>query len=139
MTLKNVMIRVGIAATLAVGGTSHAYLYLRGYRHIPMIGSAFALEASLSFAMAVLILLGGPAWLRWVAAAVAGGALLAFLLSRTTGLLGFSERGWEPSPYAAVSAVAELLTVGLWGLAFWHGGFRSTLVRVARARHIRAR
>jgi hypothetical protein len=45
---------------------------------------------------------------------VAGGALVAFVLSRTVGLFGFSERGWQPSPHAAVSVVAELLTVGLW-------------------------
>lgn len=50
----------------------------------------------------------------WAAAMVAGGALTAFALSCTVGLLGFSERGWQPSPHAAVSVVAELLTVGLW-------------------------
>ena len=50
----------------------------------------------------------------WAAATVAGGALAAFALSRTVGLLGFSERGWQPSPHAAVSVASELLTVGLW-------------------------
>ena len=71
-------------------------------------------QASISFAIAVLILVGGPGWLQWVAAMVAGGSLVAFALSRTVGLLGFSERGWQPSPHAALSVVAELLTVGLW-------------------------
>ncbi|BBU24131.1 hypothetical protein [Mycobacterium xenopi] len=51
--------------------------------------------------------------LRVAAAAVAGGALVAFLLSRTTGLFGFFERGWEPSPYAAISVAAELLAVAV--------------------------
>ncbi|MDT5231048.1 MAG: hypothetical protein QOJ56_6482 [Mycobacterium sp.] len=114
MTFAGVITRIGIAAALAVSGISHAYLYIHGYQHIPTIGAAFILQASLSFAVAALILIGGPGWLRWAAAMVAGGALVAFVLSRTVGLFGFSERGWQPSPHAAVSVVAELLTVGLW-------------------------
>jgi hypothetical protein len=114
MTFAGVITRIGIAAALAVSGISHAYLYIHGYQHIPTIGAAFILQASLSLAVAALILIGGPGWLRWAAAMVAGGALVAFVLSRTVGLFGFSERGWQPSPHAAVSVVAELLTVGLW-------------------------
>jgi hypothetical protein len=114
MRFAGVIVRIGIAVALVVSGISHAYLYIHGYRHIPTIGTAFVMQASVSFAIAVLILLGGPEWLRWAAAMVAGGALGAFVLSRTVGLLGFSERGWQPSPHAAVSVVAELLTVGLW-------------------------
>ena len=72
------------------------------------------------FSLAVLIVIGGPAWLQWAGAAMAGGSLVAFVLSRTVGLLGFSERGWEPSPYAAISVGAEVLTVLLWaGVALW--------------------
>ena len=114
MTFVGSVARIGIAATLAVSGISHAYLYIHGYRHIPIIGAAFAVQASVCFAVALLILIGGPAWLRWAAAMLAGGSLVAFALSRTVGLFGFSERGWQPSPHAVVSVVAELLTVGLW-------------------------
>jgi hypothetical protein len=114
MTFADVVTRIGIAVAVAVSGISHAYLYIHGYRHIPTIGTAFVVQASVSFALALLILLGGPAWLRWAAAMLAGGALGAFGLSRTVGLFGFSERGWEPSPHAAISVVAELLIVGLW-------------------------
>jgi len=110
----NYLIRFGIAVTLTISGISHAYLYIHGYQHIPTIGPAFMLQASVSFALALLILLGGPAWLQWAAAVLAGGALIAFALSRTVGLFGFSELGWEPSPHAAISVVAELVTVGLW-------------------------
>jgi hypothetical protein len=106
-------LRSGLAASLAVGGFIHALLYVHGYRHIPAIGTAFLIQASVSFAVALLILVGGPAWLRGAAAAVAGGALVAFILSRTVGVFGFSERGWEPSPHAAISVAAELLTVAL--------------------------
>ena len=105
--------RIGIAVALAVSGIIHVYLYIHGYQHIPMIGTAFIVQASVSFAVAALILAGGPAWLRWAAAMLAGGSLVAFALSRTVGLFGFSEQGWQPSPHAAISAVAELLTVAL--------------------------
>ena len=108
------LIRIFFAATLAVSGLSHAYLYVHGYQHIPMIGSAFVTQAGTSLALAVLILAGGPGWLRWAAAVMSGGALVAFALSRTVGLFGFSERGWQPSPHAVISVAAELLTVGLW-------------------------
>lgn len=124
MTFTEAITRIGMPAAVAASGISHAYLYIHGYRHIPTIGVAFVLQASVSFAVAVLILVGGPGWLRWAAAAAASGALLAFGLSRTVGLFGFSERGWQPSPHAAVSAIAELLTVALWA-AYLVGGRRA--------------
>jgi hypothetical protein len=112
-----IAIRLAMAAALAVTGYSHAYLYVHGYHHIPTIGTAFVVQASVSFALALLILLGGPWWLRWAAAAVSGGALGAFVLSRTVGLFGFSETGWDPSPHAAISVIAEVLVVGLWAVS----------------------
>jgi hypothetical protein len=108
------LLRIGLAASLAVSAASHAYLYIHGYHYIPTIGTAFLIQASVSFSLALLIVAGGPWWLRWVAAAVAGGSLVAFVLSRTVGLFGFSERGWDPSPHAAISVSAEVLTVLLW-------------------------
>ena len=79
--------------------------------------TAFVVQASVSFALALLILIGGPSWLQWAAAALAGGALGAFVLSRTVGLFGFSETGWQPSPHAAISVAAEVLAVGLWAVS----------------------
>ena len=114
MTFTGLSVRIGFAASLLVGAVSHAYLYIHGYQHIPAIGTAFLIQASVSFALALLIALGGPGWLRWAAAALAGGSLGAFALSRTVGIFGFSERGWDPSPYAALSVGAEVLTVLLW-------------------------
>jgi hypothetical protein len=124
MNFAEITTRIGIAATLAASGISHAYLYIHGYRHIPTIGTAFLVQASLSFALAALILAGGPAWLRWAGAMLAGGSLVAFGLSRTVGLFGFSEQGWQPSPHAAISVVAEVLTVGLW-VAYLAQGLRA--------------
>jgi len=116
MTSTQIALRLGLAASLVVGGFSHAYLYVHGYQHIPMVGPAFLVQASVSFAMALLLLIGGPWWLRWAAAGVAGGSLVAFALSRTVGVFGFSERGWEPSPYAVLSVAAEVVTVVLWAV-----------------------
>ncbi len=115
--------RIALAVAIAVSGVSHAYLYVHGYHHIPLIGTAFLVQAGISFALALLILIGGPSWLRWVAAALSGGALVAFALSRTVGLFGFSETGWQPSPHAAISVAAELVAVGLWA-AYVLGGRR---------------
>jgi drug/metabolite transporter (DMT)-like permease len=111
------LIRIGLAVSLAVSAASHAYLYVHGYHHIPTIGTAFLIQASACFAVALLILIGGPGWLQWAGAALAGGSLVAFVLSRTVGLFGFSERGWDPSPHAAITVGAEVLTVLLWAAA----------------------
>jgi hypothetical protein len=113
MKIVNLVPRWAVAATLAVSGVVHAYLYVNGYRDIPTVGPAFLVQASVFCTVAVLILAGGPAWLESVAALGAFGSLVAFALSRTVGLVGFIETGWQPSPYAAVAVVAEVLTVAL--------------------------
>jgi hypothetical protein len=115
------ILRLALALALAVSAASHAYLYIHGYQHIPKIGPAFLVQASVSMALAVLIIGGGPWWLEWAAAAMAGGSLVAFALSRTVGLFGFAERGWDPAPHAAITVVAEVLCVALWaaGLVRW--------------------
>lgn len=109
-----ILVRLGLAASLTTSAVSHTYLYVRGYQHIPAIGIGFLVQASVSLALALLIVAGGPGWLRWAGAALAVGSLVAFALSRTVGLFGFSERGWDPAPYAAISVGAEVLTVALW-------------------------
>jgi len=112
-TATEISLRIGIAATLVVSGVIHADLYIHGYKHIPTVGPAFLLQASMFCALAVLILAGAPEWFRWAGALLSVGTLIALALSRTMGLFGFTERGWEPSPQAAVSVIAEVLTVVL--------------------------
>jgi len=123
------LLRLALAVSLAVSAASHGYLYIHGYQHIPMIGTAFLIQASVSFSLALLIVANGPRWLDWAAAAMAGGSLVAFALSRTVGLFGFSERGWDPSPHAAITVAAEVLCVLLWA-----GG----LVKLPRSRPVPA-
>lgn len=107
------LIDLGLVAAMAASAIAHARLYLHGYRFIPLVGPGFLVLTAVLGALAVLILAGGPAWIRVVAAIVSAGALVAFLLSRTIGFFGFAEHGWQPQPYAVVSVVAEAVVVAL--------------------------
>lgn len=107
------LINLGLVAAVAVSAIAHAQLYLHGYRFIPVVGPGFLVLTAVLGALAILILAGGPAWTRVVAAMVSAGALVAFVLSRTIGFFGFAEHGWEPQPYAVVSVVAEVVVVAL--------------------------
>jgi hypothetical protein len=106
-------LRAGISVTLAVSGLIHAELYVHGYRYVPTIGLAFLAQASVFVALAILIVVGGPSWLQWAAGLGALGSLTAFALSRTIGIFGFVEHGWEPAPRVLVSVIAEVLTIVL--------------------------
>jgi hypothetical protein len=116
MKIENLGLRLAISVSMAVSGAVHAYLYANGYRDIPMIGPAFLLQGSAFCALAVLILIGGPVWLQLLGAAGAAGSLVAFALSRTVGVFGFTETGWEPSPYTWISVLSEALTIALVGV-----------------------
>jgi hypothetical protein len=105
-------LRIAAVACLAVTGYLHADLYIHGYRVIPFIGPAFLLQASASFAVALLLIAGAsvtdePPAVRLAAAALAAGALAGFVASRTVGVFGFVEHGLQPSPQALLSVLAE--------------------------------
>jgi hypothetical protein len=105
-------LRIAAGACLAVTGYLHADLYIHGYRVIPFIGPAFLVQASGSFAVALLLIVGvavtdEPLALRLAAAALAAGALAGFVASRSVGVFGFVERGLQPSPQALLSVLAE--------------------------------
>jgi hypothetical protein len=120
------------ALATAVTGYVHANLYVDGgYRVIPTIGPAFLLLSSGAFAVAVLLLIGSSPVLRLGAAAVAGGALGGFVMSRTVGVFGFTERGLQPAPQALVSLIAELGALGL--LVTWEVLLRRSRAAPARS------
>ncbi|MFE3292126.1 hypothetical protein [Rhodococcus sp. NPDC059234] len=110
-TLPDLLLRIGICVSVAISGYIHFDLYRGGYRYIHLIGPSFLLQAAASFALAVLLLLGGPLTLRIAAGGLGVAALAAFVLSRTVGIFGFTEIGWQPAPRAAVSVAAEFATV----------------------------
>ncbi|MFB6963336.1 hypothetical protein ACFCYB_41920 [Streptomyces sp. NPDC056309] len=120
MTLARLLapaLRVAIAATLAGSGYIHAQLYIDEYRFIHVVGPLFLLQASVSFAVAALLLIGMPPLLKLAAAGVALGALGGFAASRTVGVFGFTEHGLQPAPQALLSILAETGTLLL--LAIW--------------------
>ncbi|ETZ66932.1 putative membrane protein [Mycobacterium sp. MAC_080597_8934] len=100
-----------IAAAMVVSGGVHAYLYLHGYGHIPTVGTGFLVQASVFCAVGVLLAVGAPRWFGWASGLLSAGALAAFGLSRTVGLFGFVETGWEPAPYALISVIVEAVAV----------------------------
>ncbi len=120
-----VIVDLATAATLAASGYIHADLYLTGYRFIHVVGVLFLLQASASFAIALLVAAGGQLLLRVTAAGAAAGALGGFLLSRTIGVFGFTERGWRPAPQSLLSVIVELATLVL---------VATTLLTAARTR-----
>jgi len=110
--------RLLTAAATAGTGYVHACLYIDGdYRVIPTIGPAFLLLSSGAIALAALLLAGGSPVLRLGAAGVAAGALGGFILSRTIGVAGFTERGLQPAPQALISLITEIGALAL--LAVW--------------------
>ncbi|WP_205447173.1 hypothetical protein [Candidatus Frankia alpina] len=104
---------VVVAILLAWGGYLHYDLYVdHGYRYVHTIGPAFLVQAAGSFAVAFLLVvsvaLPGSFVLSVLAAGLSGGALLGFVLSRTSGVAGFEEHGFTPSPDAAISVAVEI-------------------------------
>jgi hypothetical protein len=98
--------RLAVALCLATGGYIHAQLYVRGYHAIPYIGTSFRWDAAASFAVAALLLVANPIVLRLAAAGLCLSGLGGFTVSRTIGLFGFTERGWQPAPQAQLSVLA---------------------------------
>ncbi|BBX35371.1 hypothetical protein [Mycolicibacterium mageritense] len=136
MNIPDTTVNLGIACGLFASAGSHAYLYLHGYQHIPMIGPGFLVLVATFGALGVLIAVGGPAWLHLAALVGSAGAVAAFALSRTTGLFGFGERGLQPAPHALLSLLAELVVVALtmWSLRGIFGVSRPVRTRAAEIR-----
>lgn len=135
------LLHASAAVTLAISGYLHAQLYLDGYRFIHAIGVMFLIQAAASFAVATLLLaaslLPAPALIQLVAAGAALGALGGFAASRTVGVFGFTERGFQPAPQALLSVLAEVATVLLLALAAarllrQRGGISALRDRLAR-------
>jgi hypothetical protein len=114
------------AAGVLVSGYMHFYLYFwGGYRGISIdrvggidISRSFALNAIAGLLIAELLVLAlrydrlaKPAALLGVLFAV--GAIIGYVLARTSGLLGFTESGW--STEAVISKAAEAVAIASLG------------------------
>lgn len=106
--------RVAAALFVLVGGAIHLSLWRSGYRGIEYIGPLFLANVGVSALLMLAILLRGD--VRVVAAAMlfSGGSLVALVLSRTTGLLGFTERAWTDLAVQATTAeIGALVALAL--------------------------
>jgi hypothetical protein len=128
------LIRYAVAVTTAVSGYLHADLYVHGYRYLHWIGPMFLLQSAGSFAIALLLLTAGAPVLRLAAAGLAAGALAGFVLSRTVGILGFAEHGWQPAPQAVLTVLTETASLLLLGYLTWRARPRVRAIRLPAAR-----
>ncbi len=103
------LLRLACTLLLAWIGYIHLHLWLAGYRHIPVNGPLFLLDAITAFAVAGALL----AWPRPVAGLAAAGftasTLGALLLSLSVGLFGFRESISASDVVASI--VVETITV----------------------------
>jgi hypothetical protein len=105
------VLRVAIAIGSVLIGAIHLRLYFDSYRHIDDIGPSFVLNAVAAGVAAVVVLVWPNRLALLVPLAVANASLFAFAMSRTDrGILDFTEKGWNPSPDAALSVAIEIAT-----------------------------
>ena len=101
------------AALLIAGGLIHYDLWEAGYRHIPRIGPLFIANFVLSIAIAGALVVTGRATVALAGIVLAAGSLVGLVLSRTVGVLGFTETGWTPQAISTLgSEVGAILTLG---------------------------
>ncbi|WP_298212416.1 hypothetical protein [Ferrimicrobium sp.] len=101
-------------SALLLSGLIHLHLWLTGYRHVPVIGLLFVLQAALALVLAIAVLLRRQRWVFIVASIFLLGTIGGLLASVEVGLFGF--RDAFNAPLAMESLLVE--TVGALVLAF---------------------
>lgn len=96
--------RTAAAAFVLVGGLVHLQLWSSGYRGIPRIGSLFVANVAVSVVLALAVLAVNKAWVNLAGVLFSASSLAALVMSRTTGLLGFTERDWTDQALRASTA-----------------------------------
>ncbi len=92
------------AVLVIVGGVIHLQLWRSGYRGIPFIGPWFLVNAAASALLGVALGLRPAVGVAFAGIAFSLASLVAVVLSRTVGLLGFLERRWTEEASGAVAA-----------------------------------
>ena len=103
------LLRVGCAAMLAWIGCIHLHLWLEGYRHIPVNGPLFLLDAVAGFILAAVLLAWPRPLVGLLAAGYTASTLGALLVSLSVGLFGFRES--ISASYVTGSLAIETITV----------------------------
>lgn len=115
--------RVCAVAFVMVGGLVHLDLWRSGYRGIPSIGRLFIANVVVSAVLAVAVLVRRDTPIIVAGLLFSGGSLAALVLSRTVGILGFTERAWtdraiqaSTAELGAIVAFAALIVASRSGL-----------------------
>ncbi len=94
-----------VAATFVlVGGAIHLGMWREGYRGIRYIGPLFVANVALSAVLVLALLLRPDVRVAIAGIVFSAGSLAALALSRTTGLLGFTEQAWTDMAVQATTA-----------------------------------
>jgi hypothetical protein len=103
-------LRIVAALLILVFGFVHIYLYFDTYRDLPQknVGRSFVLNAIAALVVAIALVV----WRHWIvllaALVLTNATLLAFALSRTSrGIFKFTEKGWNPTPWAVLAVATE--------------------------------
>lgn len=98
---------VGILLILAVG-LIHMYKAPMHFEAASYIGAAFVINFVASIVAALGIWLGAKSWGWLLGAYIAGGALVAYLVTRAVGLAGFEEAvGNWANPWGTFAMIVE--------------------------------
>jgi hypothetical protein len=97
------------------GGAIHLSLYLDGYSSIPRIGTVFLVNVAAAVLIAAALAFRPIGSFALAALLFSVGTMTAFVLSRTTGILGFREVGWDVRSAAAFATEAlSVAVIGVW-------------------------
>lgn len=106
--------RVAAALFVLVGGGVHFQLWRTGYRGIEYIGPLFIVNVSVSALLILAIVLRSDIRIALAAMVFSLGSIVALVMSRTSGLLGFTERAWTDLAVQALTAeVGALVALSL--------------------------
>lgn len=96
--------RIAAAAFLVLGGLVHLQLWRTGYEEIPYIGNLFIANVVVSAGLALVVVFRNNRVVTIGGIPFALGSLIALVMSRTVGILGFTEREWTDQAIRATSA-----------------------------------
>ena len=106
--------RLAAATFVFAGGYIHFDLWRDGYRAIEYIGPLFVANAVVSAVLMLALLVRPDVRVAVAGAVFSVGSLIALVLSRTTGLLGFTERGWSDMAVQATTAeIGAIVAIAL--------------------------
>lgn len=108
-------VRAAGAVMVLLGGAVHLQQYWRVFDGQD-IGPTFVLNAIASLLVGTALLAWDGAVPAIIGVALSGASLIALLLSRTTGLLGFEAIGYDVAEYEAVALEVAAIVLLLWSL-----------------------